>query len=126
MWINFNRLCRRMYREIGILRMLQDKLGFFIKRDSRARARVFFEEPYHFPKSYFKEKYRTIKEFEERQMNRKDRLYGDIIYIFKILPISLYILTLVYILFIFEYSIEIFVLYVVFMVSLTILNYICL
>jgi len=121
MFINFDRLCRRMYRSIAILNLIQERLQLFVGREPESR--VFIEEPYYVPIDFVERHDTTIKNFVNNQMNIHDRLYGNMKYMFLFLPIFMGLFIIIFIISSPELSIMQYIIIISLIVSLKLLWY---
>jgi hypothetical protein len=84
-WSNFKRECKRMYEQIGILMLIEQKLGLFVPRTEK-EPKLFPDEEYYMPKKMVNPESSSIKKFTEHMMHKNDSLYGRLKYLFFVVP----------------------------------------
>jgi hypothetical protein len=75
---NFKRECERMYDQVSILMKLEDKFGFYEKRDGERH--IFLNDDGYFPKKFYGQWYSAkdvdSDKFREKMMSSSDTFYS--------------------------------------------------
>ena len=80
---NFRRECKRMYEQIAILQLVEEKLGIYKERTTRV---LFAGEDYYVQTTWTKSKFNTVSSFVKAQMEQKDRFWGLYKNLFVVFP----------------------------------------
>jgi hypothetical protein len=89
---NFYRECKRMYEQIAVLQLIEEKLGMYEERTTNV---LFKEEKYYVPEAWTKNKINTVDAFIKRQIEEKERFWGIYKNLFVVFPILFTLLSFI-------------------------------
>jgi len=89
---NFYRECKRMYEQIAVLQLIEEKLGMYEERTTKV---LFTRENHYVPEGWTQSKYGTVNAFIKGQMKEKERFWGIYKNLFVVFPILFTVLSVI-------------------------------